>query len=110
MQVSINDLKNAINLWLDKDLSTKGTILQQGLVTFVIAQISPKIDEFLEPMKLLADKDGNFNRDTLHTNLSKALQKMGGSYTIPFLNYTFDEADLSRIFSYIKEPENEKSI
>lgn len=110
MQVSIKDLRNALNLWIDNDLSSKGTLLQQGVLTFVIAQISPKIDEFLEPMKFLADKDGTFNKDALHTNLSKALQKMGNKYTIPFINYTFDEADLSRIFSYIKEPENEKSI
>ena len=110
MQVSVKDLENAINLWLQKDLSSKGTILQQGLVTFVIAQIRPKISEYLEPMKLLADKDGTFDKDTLHTNMSSALQKMRGSYTIPFINYTFDEADLNRIFNYIKEPEDEKHI
>ena len=110
MQVSVKDLENAINLWLEKDLSSKGTILQQGLVTFVIAQIRPKISEYLEPMKLLASKEGTFDKDTLHTNMSSALQKMGGSYTIPFINYTFDEADLSRIFNYIKEPEDEKHI
>lgn len=110
MQVSVKDLENAINLWLQKDLSSKGTILQQGLVTFVIAQIRPKISEYLEPMKLLASKEGTFDKDTLHTNMSTALQKMGGSYTIPLINYTFDEADLSRIFNYIKEPEDEKHI
>ena len=46
MQVSVKDLENAIDLWLQKDLSSKGTILQQGLVTFVIAQIRPKISEY----------------------------------------------------------------
>lgn len=102
MKINISDLPKVVNDWIDQVLIPKSSLLQQGLLTFVKLQGQHKITQVLEPLKILADNDGNFELDELHNNLGQALAKMNGVYTIPFLNYNFDKDDLDQAFEFAK--------
>lgn len=102
MKININDLPKVLNDWTAQVLMPKSSMLQQGLVTFVLLQGQNKIKQMLEPLKFLADENGNFELEELHNNLGQALAKMNGVYTIPFLNYNFDKADLDQAFDLAK--------
>lgn len=109
MQVTSNDLFIALDKWITNDLLTKGSPLQKGITTFLVLQGKNKLKEMIEPLAFLADKEGKFIKEDLHTNMKEALKQMGNSYNIPIINYTFDQADLDKIFSYLGDNDG-KSI
>ena len=102
MKINISDFPKVINDWAAQVLIPKSSLLQQGVITFVLLQGQNKINQMLEPLKFLADENGNFELEDLHNNLGQALAKMNGVYTIPFLNYNFDKADLDQAFDLAK--------
>ena len=102
MKINISDFSKVINDWAAQVLIPKSSLLQQGVITFVLLQGQNKINQMLEPLKILADENGNFELEELHNNLGQALAKMNGVYTIPFLNYNFDKADLDQAFDLAK--------
>lgn len=102
MKINIQDLPKALTAWADEVLMPKSTMVQKGLITFIILQSQSRINELLEPLKLLADKDGNFDVNELAQNLTKSLEAMGGKFTLPVLNYNFDKADLDMLIDIIK--------
>lgn len=102
MQVNIQDLPKAITDWADAVLMPKSSILQKGLITFVLLQGQSKFQQMIAPLNLLSDGNGNFDTEELHANLSKALEAMGGTFTIPMLNYIFDKEDLDAMFEIIE--------
>lgn len=103
MKISSSDFGKAVETWAEKELCSKGSLVQQGLTTFLVLQAKPKIQGMFDQFAFLADKDGLFELESLHDNLSAALQKMKGQYTIPVINYVFDSADLDKIFEFAKE-------
>lgn len=102
MKVSTENITKAIEQWAQTDLVSKGNALQKGFTTFVLLQGKPKIEQMLSNLKLLADDQGLFEVDTLHDNLVQSLKVMGGIYTIPLINYNFDQQDLEKVFNYIR--------
>ena len=103
MKINIQDLPKVLTAWVDEVLMPKSTLVQKGFITFILLQGQNRINEAMEPLKLLADKDGSFEVNELYQNLLKALEAMGGKYTIPVLNYVFDKADLDMMFEIIKK-------
>ena len=102
MQITTSNLIAAIETWANKDLLARGSLLQKGLVTFLLLQGKTKIETFLAQIDFLSD-NGNFNLDTLHKNLQASLDAMNGVFTIPLINYNFDKQDLDKVFEYAKE-------
>ena len=109
MIIKSNELEKAIVSFIENDLMGKGNALQQGILTFVLLQGKDKIRNMLSFITYFADDKGEFNLEELHQNLSKALSKMGGKYTIPLINYNLDNDDLNTIFEYIRSNHNENS-
>ena len=103
MKINIQDLPKALTAWAEQSLMPKSSLAQKGVITFILLQGKNKINELLMPLKLLADKDGNFDVEELQQNLSKSLEAMGGKYTLPILNYVFDKEDLDLMFEIIKK-------
>ena len=110
MIIKSNEIEKAIVSFVENDLMNKGNALQQGILTFVLLQGKNKINNMLSFITYFADEKGEFNLEELHQNLSKALSKMGGKYTIPLINYNLDNDDLNTIFEYIRSNHNEKSL
>lgn len=102
MQVSIDDLSNAFLKWAENDLAKKGNVFNQAIVFFLILQGGSKVKDMIAPLNILADSDGKFDKDTLHTNLKTTLEKIGGKLHINQLNYDFDSEDLDRVFDYLE--------
>lgn len=103
MKISSSDFGKAVNSWAELYLVNKGSLLQQGVTTFLILQMQPKLDTLFNMFSFLADDNGMFELEILHKNLQTALEKMGGSYTVPLINYVFDRADLDKIIECAKE-------
>ena len=101
MKITIEHISKGITHWAEKDLVSKGSLLQQGLTTFIVLQAKPRIMNMLSSLVLLSD-EGEFDLDELSNNLHQGLEKMGGSYTIPLINYVFDVDDLDNIIQYIR--------
>lgn len=102
MQITTANLITAIETWANKDLLAHGSLLQKGLVTFLLLQGKTKIEAFLAQIDFLSNK-GNFDLDTLHKNSQASLDAMNGVFTIPLINYNFDKQDLDKVFVYAKE-------
>ena len=102
MQITTANLITAMETWANKDLLARGSLLQKGLVTFLLLQGKTKIETFLAQIGFLSD-NGNFDLDTLHKNLQASLDAMNGVFTIPLINYNFDKQDLDKVFDYAKE-------
>lgn len=109
MIIKSNEIEKAIVSFVENDLMSKGNALQQGILTFVLLQGKNKIKNMLYFITYFADDKGEFNLEELHQNLSKALSKMGGKYTIPLINYNLDNDDLNTIFEYVRSNHNENS-
>lgn len=60
-----------------------------------------KVKQLIKPLDMLSD-NGTFDVDQLHTNLTKTLEKFGGTFHVNYLNYNFDGEDLERIFGYLR--------
>ena len=101
MQVTIEDITNALMKWGENDLANKGSMFNQALVYFVLLQGKDKVKQLIKPLDMLSD-NGTFDVDQLHTNLVKTLEKFGGTFHVNYLNYNFDEEDLERIFGYLR--------
>ena len=57
MKINIQDLPKAITAWADEVLIPKSSLIQKGLITFVLLQGQSRFQELLDPLNLLADKD-----------------------------------------------------
>lgn len=101
MNITTKDISKGISTWAEHDLLNKGSLFQQGISTFIYLQAKPRLESLISGLNMLSD-DGVFDYDELHKNVLQALQKMGGSYTIPVLDYTIDNADIEAIFSYMR--------
>lgn len=101
MRVTTKDISTGIVKWIEQDMIPKGTLFQQGVVTFLLLQGKPRLDSMLSSLALLSD-NGEFDLDELDINLHEALAKMGGKYTLPIINYTIDSDDLDLIVQHIK--------
>lgn len=102
MNITIEHISKGIIHWAEVDLISKGSLIQQGITTFIVLQTKPRIMNMLSSLVLLSD-NGVFDIDELSTNLHKGLEKMGGVYSIPLINYQFDVDDLDNIIEYIRK-------
>lgn len=100
MEVTVEDISRAISTWFKSDVIPKGNLLQQGIGTFILLQLEPRLVEVLKPLSLVST-DGKFNTTELRTNIVEAFRVMGGKYTIPILDYTVDNADINRILDLL---------
>lgn len=103
MQITTEQFTQAVEKWIDNDLANKGSVWQKGLLVFLVNQGKPKLEQMLNSLQIVADGQGKFDVDSLHKNMKLALSKMGERVTIPLINYTFDEVDLSKIFGYLED-------
>lgn len=103
MKISSSDFGKAVEKWAENYLVNKGTLLQQGVTTFLILQMKPKAEVLFSKFAFLADEQGMFELEILHKNLITALDKMGGRYTVPLIDYVFDSADIDKIIECAKE-------
>ena len=103
MKISSSDFGKAVEKWAEKYLVNKGTPIQQGVAMFLVLQMRPKAESLFSKFSFLADDNGMFELEVLHQNLKAALEKMGGSYTVPLLNYVFDSSDLDGVIECAKE-------
>ena len=103
MKISSSDFGKAVQTWAERYLVNKGTPIQQGVAVFFILQMRPKVESLFSKFVFLADDNGMFELEILHQNLKSALDKMGGSYTVPLINYVFDSSDLDAVIECAKE-------
>lgn len=103
MKISSSDFGKAVQSWAEKYLVNKGTPIQQGVAMFFILQMRPKAESLFTKFAFLADDNGMFELEILHQNLKTALDKMGGSYTVPLINYVFDNSDLDAVIECARE-------
>ena len=101
-KVNTETISKAVEQWAQNDLVSKGSPLQKGITTFLLLQGKPKIEQMFKSLKALADDQGMFDVDVLHTNLTQSLKVMGGILNIPLINYNFDQQDLDQVFEYIR--------
>lgn len=108
MKIKTIQFQNAVMKWLENDVLSKGTPIQQAMLTFVLLQGKNKINSMLGNLSVLSDND-NFELELLQQNMNRALSKCGNKFTIPYLNYNFDNQDLNTIFNYIRSSTNENN-
>lgn len=101
MNVTTQQISIAIARWFETDVLPKGSLFQQGISTFIFLQAKPRLDNLINGLNMLSD-NGNFDVDELCGNLNKSLDKMGGSFTLPFIDYKFDKEDLDKIIMYLR--------
>lgn len=101
MEVTTQDISRALIRWAERDLLAKGNPFQQGISTFVFLQAKPRLDELISGLNMLTT-NGKFDFDELTGNMRQALQKMGGSYTLPVIGYTIDGEDLNNFFNFLR--------
>lgn len=101
MNVTTQQISNAISKWFEADVLPKGNMFQQGISLFIFLQAKPRLDNLISGLNMLSD-NGQFDIDEIGGNLGKALEKMGGSFTLPFIDYKFDKDDLDKIIVYLR--------
>lgn len=106
MKLHVSNLKPTVVAWIDEVLIPKSSGTQTFLITLYMLQNQSKVDEMLEPMKVFADADGNFDLDYTKANANVALEKAGGVMTLPYINYNFDKDDLDKVFEIAKRYSN----
>lgn len=102
MQITSEQLSTAIMMWAENDLMSKSSVLQQGMLTFIILQSKPRLAALLHNLDMLST-DGKFDADELFRNFAKALEKIGGRLRLPIINYDMDADDLRKIRQYVGE-------
>lgn len=101
MQVTTQNISNALIKWFERDVLPKGDLFQQGISTFIFLQSKPRINKLINGLNMLSD-DGKFDVDELGNNLRQALEKMGGAFTLPIIGYTLDKDDLNKIIEHLR--------
>ena len=108
MKITVQQFSDAVIKWIETDLVNKGNPFQQGVLTFIMLQGKTKLTEMLNSLSYLSD-NGSLDLELLHQNMARALNKMGGKLTIPFINYNLDNSDLNSIFTIARGSTNENS-
>lgn len=94
MQVTTELLTKAITTWINNDLLPRSSLVQQGIITFCLLQGKKKLEHLVS---LLTSLDPEIEEDIFFRNLDLSLEKMGGYYEIPFINYRLDKQDIHKI-------------
>lgn len=102
MKITSESIGNAFYQWAENDLLAKSSIFQQGIITFLLLQGKPRINAIFSGLDMLADDKKQFDSDELFQNLQKGLEKMGGVYRLPIIDYNFDVEDLRKVKSYLR--------
>lgn len=97
MRAAVKDLGDIAAQWLDTVLFPKSNALQTAAVMFAFLQYKEQMINLFAPL-LLPDAAGMFDLDKARASAEQALNKAGGSITIPYINYKFDTADLQQLF------------
>lgn len=101
MKVSSKGLASAFIRWIENDLMAKSNLFQQGILTFIVLQGKSNLTHLFDALNMLS-KDGYFQSEELYKNLYTSLEKMGGVFTLPYINYNLDKEDLRVILSYVQ--------
>lgn len=94
-QIPVDKAQELLAAWVDEVIMPKSTPVQKAMITLALLQRGPDLASMLQP---LADSKGFINSD----NLIAALDKAGGSITIPYLNWVFDRDDLDKLIEKAK--------
>lgn len=103
MLINIKDAPNYLVQWIDQVIVSKANNIQKFAITFFVLQTKSTLDDkIFTALSMFADKDGNINVDEMLNNANIALDKVNGSLTLPYLNYTVDKDDLNVLYNIIK--------
>lgn len=102
MKVTTEDITEAFITWVETDLVPRSNLLQQGIITFLVLQGKHKLVDFIGLLNYLSD-DSLFDLSELSDNLRKSLDKMGGHYVLPMIDYKLDKEDLDKILEILNE-------
>ena len=64
MNITIEHISKGIIHWAEVDLISKGSLIQQGITTFIVLQTKPRIMNILSSLVLLSD-NGVFDIESL---------------------------------------------
>lgn len=108
MLININQLKSALNLYLENEIATKASGLTKFLTYFVIGSMQSKFDEYIKtitenPLFALSDiynKETNqIDIDKLYTYAKNAMQKTG---SVTLYGIIFKPEDIDILFDYMR--------
>lgn len=107
MKIHVNELKPVALAWIEKVVYPKCAPFQIFGLCFTLAQMSGRIDQYMEQARIFADEEGNIDLAEAAANARTALKKAGGQITIPMLNWNFDGDDLESLLAIAKEHAHE---
>ena len=100
MKIKTADLQNILTTWIENKVLPKSNAFQAMAVTFAMLQAGDKISR-ITPL-LMPDADGRIDLDKTIENARTALRKAGGRLNIPYINYVFDDQDITDIYQIAK--------
>lgn len=100
MKFTTEQLTEAISTWINTDLIPRSSLVQQGVITFCLLQGKKKLESMLS---IFTELDPDSDVEEFFKNLCISLDKMGGYYEIPIINYRLDKQDLLKIKDILNE-------
>lgn len=105
MKVQAKDMGSILEAWIDKVVLPKSNELTKAVIFFLWLQNKEQLNnhfERLAPM-LGADSDKAIDLDKTYHNAKLALDKAGGSFVLPWINWRLDKDDLETLFSIARD-------
>lgn len=108
MVVNLQQIRNGVTRYVEAEIGQKAT----GLTKFMVYFILPKLSKQLENLVLTAkdnpitkdlfDENGNVNLDEVYNTAKEAIKKSG---QIEMYGIIFNETDIDKLYTYIKNPQ-----
>ena len=106
MFVNLEQIKIGLNNFIDQEIAKKAVGLNKFLTYLAMPVIDKNVDFYMESFsknavtKYMFDENGNVDIDAVYNMAKDAIRKSG---QIVVYNIMFNESDIDRLYSYIKQ-------
>lgn len=103
--VNLQQVEVGIINYIEKEIAQKAVGMQKFAIYFLMPQIPKKIEELFNKNKdnamlnIYLDENGNIDLDAVYNNAKQAIRKSG---QITMWGIIFNESDIDKIYTYIK--------
>ena len=108
MNISIRQFQKGVVNYIEQEIASKAVGLRKFMVYFIIPSINDKIPDLLTKFKsndifnnYFVD-DNTINLDEMYNSAKTAIRQTG---QIEYLGILFNETDVDKLYSYIKNTE-----
>ena len=99
MVVSIDQIKNGIKEFVDKEIGSKATGFKKFGIYFMLPSINKMVADNIPKLKAIIpdafDENGNVEIDTIYNNSKEAVKKSG---QFELMGIIFNESDIDKLY------------